>query len=34
MELPDAAAEMVKNDLRDILDMAAYSLEVIRTCFF
>jgi hypothetical protein len=25
MELPDAAAEAVKNDLRDIFNMAGYS---------
>jgi hypothetical protein len=25
MELPDAAAEAVKNDLRDIFNMAVYS---------
>jgi hypothetical protein len=34
MELPDAAAaETVKNDLRDIFDMAAYSLAVVGICF-
>jgi len=35
MELPDAAAaETVKNDLREIFDMAVYSSVVISICFF
>ena len=34
MELPDAAAaETVKNDRREIFDMAVYSLVVIRVYF-
>jgi hypothetical protein len=34
MEPPDAAADAARNDLREIFDMAGYSLVVIRICFF
>jgi len=34
MELPDAAAEAVKNDLREISDMAAYSFVVVKIRLF